>query len=60
VVIHPRDGALSLSGDEVPDYYDSNHHSAAVAAIAVSGLRTYVSGDVSLMSRDIGHTGPRP
>jgi hypothetical protein len=24
----------------------------------VSGFRTYVPGDVSLMSRDIGHTVP--
>jgi len=38
VVIHPREGELSLSGSEVADYYDSIYHSAAVVGVNTSAM----------------------
>jgi hypothetical protein len=38
VVIHPRNGALSISGEEIPDYYDSIHHAAAVVGVNTSAM----------------------
>jgi hypothetical protein len=38
VVVHPRDGALTISGTEVAEYYDSIHHSAAVVGINTSAM----------------------
>lgn len=38
VVIHPRAGALSLFGEEIADYYDSIHHSAAVVGVNTSAM----------------------
>jgi hypothetical protein len=38
VVIHPREGTLSLSGAEIADYYDSIHHCSAVVGINTSAM----------------------
>jgi hypothetical protein len=38
VVIHPPDGALSLGGREIADYYDAIHHSAAVVGVNTSAM----------------------
>ena len=38
IVIHPRDGALSLSGDEIAGYFDSIHHAAAVVGVNTSAM----------------------
>jgi hypothetical protein len=38
LVIYPREGALSLSGAEVADYYDSIHHAAAVVGVNTSAM----------------------
>jgi hypothetical protein len=38
VVIHPRDGASSLSGGELADYFDSIHHAAAVVGVNTSAM----------------------
>jgi len=38
VVIHPREGELTMSGSEVADYYDSIHHSAAVVGVNTSAM----------------------
>ena len=38
LVIHPRDGALSILGSELATYYDSIHHSAAVVGINTSAM----------------------
>jgi hypothetical protein len=38
VVVHPREGAISISGEELADYYDSIHHAAAVAGVNTSAM----------------------
>lgn len=38
VAIHPREGALSLAGEELADYYDSIHHAAAVVGVNTSAM----------------------
>jgi hypothetical protein len=38
VVIHPSAGSLSLAGTEMPEYYDSIYHSAAVVGINTSAM----------------------
>jgi hypothetical protein len=38
VVVHPREGALSLRGGEIADYYDSIHHAAAVVGVNTSAM----------------------
>jgi hypothetical protein len=38
VVIHPREGELTIGGAEIADYYDSIHHSAAVVGVNTSAM----------------------
>jgi hypothetical protein len=38
LVIHPPQGASSLSLDELPDYFDSIHHAAAVVGVNTSAM----------------------
>jgi hypothetical protein len=38
VVIHPPEGALTIGGTEIADYYDSIHHSAAVVGVNTSAM----------------------
>ncbi|MFL5892025.1 MAG: hypothetical protein ACJ75I_04715 [Solirubrobacterales bacterium] len=38
VVIHPREGALTVGGTEIPEYYDSIHHASAVVGVNTSAM----------------------